>query len=468
MSNYNLDDPVELLCALTEINSVNSTLVPGAPGESEIATFIGKWFTDRGFEVTRLEGTPGRPSIVACSKGATSSKKIMLNGHIDTVTIASYDGDGCKAVRKDGNVYGRGTFDMKGGLAGQMIAAHRAVQQGITGQVIVAAVSDEEHGNIGTEEVLKHFTADVGVVAEPTMLGLTVAHKGFVWFDLTINGLAAHGSRHDLGIDAITKAGYALVAFGEGPLEGRLVGREGEVRLGPGEILRVYGGQNELVRFHVEGLLSFPGLFSPNLWGQLSLGLLWIMEAAYRFTGNWGLAILFLTLVVRLLLWPLMHQQFKSMAEIQRLQPLIQKINEKYKDDPNKRAEATMKLYQEHRVNPAAGCLPLLIQMPILFILWKVIANYEFGQGFLWIPDLALPDPYYILPVLYVASTFLSTWLSAHGNRDLIRQSLFMNLIFVFLVLQFPSGVTLYWVLSTLIGLVQQWLINKSLAPLKA
>ncbi|MCX6416702.1 MAG: M20/M25/M40 family metallo-hydrolase [Actinobacteria bacterium] len=184
MSNYNLDDPVELLCALTEINSVNSTLVPGAPGESEIATFIGKWFTDRGFEVTRLEGTPGRPSIVACSKGATSSKKIMLNGHIDTVTVASYEGDGCKAVRKDGNVYGRGTFDMKGGLAGQMIAAHRAVQRGITGQVIVAAVSDEEHGNIGTEEVLKHFTADVGVVAEPTMLGLTVAHKGFVWFDL--------------------------------------------------------------------------------------------------------------------------------------------------------------------------------------------------------------------------------------------------------------------------------------------
>lgn len=213
MSKYNLDDPVDLLCALTEINSVNSTLVPGAPGESEIATFIGTWFAERGFEVTRLEGTPGRPSIVACNKGATNSKKIMLNGHIDTVTVASYDGDGCKAVRKDGNVYGRGTFDMKGGLAAQMVAAHRAVQQGIAGQVIVAAVSDEEHGNIGTEEVLKHFTADVGIVAEPTMLGLTVAHKGFVWFDLTINGLAAHGSRHDLGIDAITKAGYALVAL---------------------------------------------------------------------------------------------------------------------------------------------------------------------------------------------------------------------------------------------------------------
>jgi YidC/Oxa1 family membrane protein insertase len=264
------------------------------------------------------------------------------------------------------------------------------------------------------------------------------------------------------------KAGYALVAFAETPLKARLVGKEGEVALAPGETLKVYGGQNELVRFHVEGLLALPGLFTPNLWGQLSLGLLWLMEMAFRYTGSWGLAILFLTLVVRLLLWPLMHQQFKSMAEMQRLQPLIQKINEKYKDDPNKRAEATMKLYQEHKVNPAAGCLPLFIQMPILFILWKVIANYEFGQGLLWIPDLALPDPYYILPVLYVASTLLSTWLSAHGNKDVIRQGLFMNLIFVFLVLQFPAGVTLYWVLSNLIGLFQQWLINKSLKPLAA
>lgn len=279
---------------------------------------------------------------------------------------------------------------------------------------------------------------------------------------------SGEGNMRYLAWQTRPKAGYALVAFAETPLKAKLVGKEGEISLAPGQTLKVYGGQNELVRFHVEGLLSLPGLFSPNIWGQLSLGLLWLMETAFRYTGSWGLAILFLTLVVRLLLWPLMHQQFKSMAEMQRLQPLIQKINEKYKDDPNKRAEATMKLYQEHKVNPAAGCLPLLIQMPILFLLWKVIASYEFGQGLLWIPDLALPDPFYILPLLYVASTFLSTWLSAHGNKDLIRQSLFMNLIFVFLVLQFPAGVTLYWVLSNLIGLFQQWLINKSLKPLTA
>ena len=213
MANYNLDDPVELLCALTAINSVNSSLVPGAPGESEIADFVSKWFSDRDFEVTRLEERSGRPSIVAVSKGATSDRKIMLNGHMDTVTIASYEGEPLNPIRKDGNVYGRGTFDMKGGLAAMMVAANRAAKSGINGQVIVAAVADEEHASFGTEEVLKLFTADVGIVAEPTMLGLTIAHKGFSWFDVVIHGRAAHGSRHDLGIDAISKAGHALVAL---------------------------------------------------------------------------------------------------------------------------------------------------------------------------------------------------------------------------------------------------------------
>lgn len=213
MTNYNLNDPVELLCALTEINSVNSSLVPGASGESEIADFISSWFVARNFNVTRLETKVGRPSIVATSKNATNNRKIMLNGHMDTVTIASYAGEAIVPLRRDGNVYGRGTFDMKGGLAAMMIAAYRASQSGIKGQVIVAAVADEEHASFGTEEVLKEFTADVGLVAEPTMLGLTIAHKGFSWFDIIIHGRAAHGSRHDLGVDAISKAGHALVAL---------------------------------------------------------------------------------------------------------------------------------------------------------------------------------------------------------------------------------------------------------------
>ena len=280
---------------------------------------------------------------------------------------------------------------------------------------------------------------------------------------------AGEGKARYLAMQTKAKAGFAFVLVPRAPLAAKLELKNGgavaRLALPAGKSeLRVYGGQNELVRYHVEGLLDLPGLFKPNVWGQLSLGLLALMEFFYRLSGNWGVAILLLTLVVRLLLWPLMHQQFKAMAAMQRLKPYVDEINKKYKDDPEKKNQELMKLYAEHKVNPAAGCLPMFIQLPILFVLWRVIANYEFGQGFLWIPDLALPDPYYLLPVLYVAVMIAQTLLMSQGNKEAIRQSLFMNLLFVYLVLQFPSGVTLYWVFSTLIGLLQQWMINRQLA----
>jgi len=218
---------------------------------------------------------------------------------------------------------------------------------------------------------------------------------------------AGEGEAVYVAIQSRPNRGYAFVLVPPEPLFAKLepqgAGALATFSLPAGTTtLRVYGGQNELVRYHVEGLLSLPGLFKPNIWGQLSLGLIALMEFFYRLTGNWGLAILLLTLVVRLLLWPLMHQQFKAMAEMQRLKPYVDEINKKYKDDPEKKNQELMKLYAEHKVNPAAGCLPMFIQLPLLFVLWRVIANYEFGEGFLWIPDLSLPDPYYLLPLFYV------------------------------------------------------------------
>lgn len=238
------------------------------------------------------------------------------------------------------------------------------------------------------------------------------------------------------------------------------------------QVLRVYGGPNELIRLYTEGFYSesYPGLFHPNFIGVIALGVVQLMELAYGWVGSWGLAILLITIVVRLLLWPLMQTQLRSMAELNRLRPEMEKIQKKFKDDRQKQAEATMALYKEHKVNPAAGCLPLLLQMPILYILWRAIAGYEFNQGFLWVPDLALPDPYYLLPVLYVGIVIVQTLISAQGNRQMIQQGLLMNLIFIFLILQFPAGVTLYWVFSMLLGVLQQWLINRSVAkaPAKA
>ncbi|WP_214324157.1 ArgE/DapE family deacylase [Nonomuraea sediminis] len=221
---------LDLLRELVGIDSVNPELVPGGAGEVAIADHCARWFGERGFEVHRLEERPGRPSIVAIARGSGGGRSLMFNGHLDTVGLAGYDGDPLAAEERDGRIHGRGTFDMKGGLAAMMVAAHEAKQLGLRGDVLVACVADEEFGSHGTEEVLRHFTADAAIVAEPSNLELTVAHKGFAWFEVEIEGRAAHGSRPDLGIDAIVKAGHFLVAL-----------EEWQRRLGAGDVHPLLG-----------------------------------------------------------------------------------------------------------------------------------------------------------------------------------------------------------------------------------
>ncbi len=230
--------------------------------------------------------------------------------------------------------------------------------------------------------------------------------------------------------------------------------------------LRVYGGFNELVRFDVEGHYGqLPGLFEPNIFGQLSLLLIQFLRSLYNALGSWGLAIVALTVILRVLMWPLMTAQLKSSAEMQAIQPEMVKLRAKYKDNPAKLQEETIAMYKEHGINPAAGCLPIFLQMPVLIVLWRVVANFEFDQGFLWLRDLSLPDTIpnglFILPVLYVAVNVLQTWFYTRAQPEMFRTQLIIQLVFVYLVLSFPSGVTLYWVLSTIIQVGQQWLINR-------
>jgi YidC/Oxa1 family membrane protein insertase len=221
----------------------------------------------------------------------------------------------------------------------------------------------------------------------------------------------------------------------------------------------VYGGFNELVRLNQEKFYGLPGLFSPNIFGQLSLGLIAVFEAVKNVVGNWGIAIIILTIVLRLMITPLLMSQYRSSAEMQALQPFLVDLKEKYKADPQKLQEETMKIYTQNGVNPVAGCLPAFAQMPIFLVLWKIFSNYEFDQGFLWLPDLALPDPFYILPIFYLASGVLSTWLSTRKTPEMFRQTMIIQLVFAFIYLSFPSGVTMYGVIGGFIGCFQQWLM---------
>jgi YidC/Oxa1 family membrane protein insertase len=225
--------------------------------------------------------------------------------------------------------------------------------------------------------------------------------------------------------------------------------------------LRQYNGANELVRYTQEGYRELPGLFQPNIIGQLSVGVLWFLQRLHDIIGNWGLTIIALTLIFRALIWPLITTQTKSMYNMQALQPEIQALQKKYKDNQEQLTQETMKLYREKGVNPAGGCLPIFLQMPLFIILYNVFRHYEFNEGFLWLPDLGQADPYYILPVLYLGVILLQSYLSAKGNPQMLRQQLLINVAFIFFFINFPSGVILYYTFSMAVQAFQYWLIQR-------
>lgn len=208
-------DPVTLTQQLIAIDSINPDLIPHAVGEGRIAEWCGAWLTERGFDVECVKETPGRPSIVAIARGTGGGRSLMLNGHLDTVGVDNYDGDPFSGELSDGNVYGRGAFDMKGGVAAIMAAAARAATGSLRGDVILTLVADEEMGSIGTEQVLSRLTADAAIVTEPTNLALVLAHRGFAWFEVEFTGRAAHGSMPHEGVDAIAQAALFMRSLDE-------------------------------------------------------------------------------------------------------------------------------------------------------------------------------------------------------------------------------------------------------------
>jgi len=199
------------LVDLVQIDSRNPSLVPGAPGEATIAAYIAGALTRLGLDVTTHAFAPGRVNVVGVLRGAGGGPCLMLNGHMDTVGVEGMADPFSGAVR-DGRVYGRGSQDMKGGLAAMIAAAKALVDAGVplAGDLIVAAVADEEYYSAGTEDLIKHHRADAAIVAEPTNLALVRAHRGFIWYQMETIGRAAHGSRYNEGIDANMRMGRFL------------------------------------------------------------------------------------------------------------------------------------------------------------------------------------------------------------------------------------------------------------------
>lgn len=203
-------DAVALARALIKIDSRNPTLVSDAPGERACALALASLLADWGLDVELQEDIPQRPNVIA-RIGPRDAPALMLNGHLDTVGIDGMIHDAFTADVRADRIYGRGSADMKGGIAAMCAAAVAAADRTSDRQIIITAVSDEEYESVGMRAlVASGVRADAAIITEPTRLAICPAHRGFVWMDVTFRGRAAHGSRYDIGIDAITHAGLVL------------------------------------------------------------------------------------------------------------------------------------------------------------------------------------------------------------------------------------------------------------------
>ncbi|HEX6639991.1 MAG TPA: M20/M25/M40 family metallo-hydrolase [Thermoanaerobaculia bacterium] len=198
-----MDPTLALLRDLIAIDSVNPDLVPGAAGERAISELLAAELRRLGADVQLTEIAPGRWNVVGVLNGRAPGRTLMLCGHSDTVGVEGMDAPFTPLLR-DGNLYGRGAQDMKGGVAAIVGAARAIAQSGLArGSIVMAFVADEEYMSIGAEAVAKQWKADGAIITEPTDLMIAIGHKGFSWVEVTTHGRAAHGSRYDEGRDAI-------------------------------------------------------------------------------------------------------------------------------------------------------------------------------------------------------------------------------------------------------------------------
>jgi YidC/Oxa1 family membrane protein insertase len=197
----------------------------------------------------------------------------------------------------------------------------------------------------------------------------------------------------------------------------------------------------------------------------LAKPLLYTLKFFYSYVGNYGIAIIIVTIILKALFFPLTHKSYKSMKDMQKIQPKMAALKEKYKDDRDAMNKAVMELYREHKVNPMGGCLPMVVQIPVFFALYKALMfsiELRHAPFFLWVTDLADKDPYYVTPIIMGITMFVQQKMTP-SQMDPIQQKMMLALpvVFTFMFLSFPSGLVLYWLVNNILTIGQQMYINK-------
>jgi acetylornithine deacetylase len=260
-----LDHPVGLAAHLARIDSVNPALVPGAAGERDIASAVAEWCLARGIDASTTEVAPGRFNVVAHRDGRGGGHSLVFNAHLDTVGPV-----GGEVRLGDGRLEGRGVLDTKGGLAAAMLAIASFTDGELAGDLILAAVADEEHASLGTDALVLAIDADAAVVLEPTDLHVVRAHRGFAVVDVVVTGRAAHTSRPDRGVNAVHAAARAAVALAA--LDQRWLDIAGDPILRPAALVDAINSSGETFTvparaqmvIELRTVVDHPGLGGPD------------------------------------------------------------------------------------------------------------------------------------------------------------------------------------------------------------
>lgn len=213
-----------------------------------------------------------------------------------------------------------------------------------------------------------------------------------------------------------------------------------------------------------------PGLELTVDYGWLTViaaPLFWVLKSLYAWVGNWGIAIIILTVIIKLLFYPLSAASYRSMAKMRVLAPKMQRLKEQYGDDRQRMQQAMMDLYKTEKINPLGGCLPIVVQIPVFIALyWVLLASFELRQApfMLWVKDLAAPDPFYILPVLMGATMIIQTKLNPEPPDPVQAKIMkIMPIAFSVFFFFFPAGLVLYWLVNNVLSIAQQWQITRSM-----
>ena len=211
-----------------------------------------------------------------------------------------------------------------------------------------------------------------------------------------------------------------------------------------------------------------PGFELLKDYGYLTIlakPIFWLLDNIHSYVGNWGWSIILLTILIKLVFFPLSAASYKSMARMKEVQPRLVAMKEQYKGEPQKLNQAMMEMYRKEKINPLGGCLPVLIQIPVFISLyWVLLSSVEMrgAPWVLWIHDLSVPDPYYILPVIMAASMFVQTKLNPTPPDPVqAKIMMYMPIVFSVMFFFFPAGLVLYWVVNNLLSIAQQWQINQ-------